>query len=170
MIRVDAVSLLVDTAASATLDQVEASASALGLTLAVEGLDQRGSHPVGDWIGGGAHGAFDPWADPADHLVAGFEADLPDGRHLVVRPSPRRSVGPDLFALFLGTGHRYGRLTRLWLRVHRKDTSPAFVRSARAGTFAPEGPGDGPLSDGERQILDALAGELGRRQSGEDVI
>jgi alkyldihydroxyacetonephosphate synthase len=73
---------------------------------------------VDAWIASGAKGAPDPWLDPADHLVAGYTARLESGAELIVRPSPRRAVGPDLFALFLGMQGRVGAIRSAHLRAH----------------------------------------------------
>jgi alkyldihydroxyacetonephosphate synthase len=107
------------------------------------------SGPLGDWLAGGAPGARDRWLDPVDQLLAGLEASLPDGRRLVIHPAPRRAVGPDLTALFVGAGGRFGRIDRAWMRVHRRDatrpTAPAFELDR-----------DPPLSDGEQALLVAI--------------
>src|SRR6185436_3268473 len=79
---------------------------------------------VSSWIAGGARGAPDPWSDPVDHLVAGFTARLPSGAELEVRPAPRRAVGPDTFALFLGTAGRVGKISAAHLRVHETGARP----------------------------------------------
>ena len=42
-----------------------------------------------------------------------------------IRPAPRRAVGPDLTALFVGAGGRFGRIDRAWMRVHREDVHPS---------------------------------------------
>jgi hypothetical protein len=62
-------------------------------------------------------------------------------------------VGPDLTALFVGAGSRFGRVESAWLRVHlvgapRYESPPfAFDR-------------DPPLSGGERTLADAIARRL----------
>jgi len=149
-IQLDHDSLLVSAEAGATLSDLETALGAHGLTLEVEGA-AASSRTVGDWIASGARGARDVLLDPADHLVAGFEARLPDGSALVVKPSPRRAVGPDLFALFLGTGDRFARLERAWIRVHRRD-----VTRPRAAEVVVER--DPPLEVGEERLL----AEIGR--------
>jgi FAD/FMN-containing dehydrogenase len=59
-------------------------------------------------------------------------------------------VGPDLTALFVGAGDRFGRIDRAWMRVHRRDatrpTAPAFELDR-----------DPPVSEGERGLLDGIA-------------
>jgi alkyldihydroxyacetonephosphate synthase len=70
-------------------------------------------------VAAGLPGAPDAWLDPVDHVVAGFTARLASGAPLAVRPSPRRAVGPDLFALFQGAGGKAGAVTSAWLRVRR---------------------------------------------------
>ena len=93
--------------------------------------------------------AQSPWADPADHLVAGLTATLRDGRTLSIRPAPRRAVGPDLIALVVGMEERYARVERAWLRVHRLDAPRPQVHPL----VAERNP---PVSDDERALLESI--------------
>lgn len=120
----DRESLLVNAAGTAFLADVERSLALEGLTLGLApGAVPMETMTVDAWIAAGAPGAPDPWADPVDHLVAGFCARLPSGASLEVHPAPRRAVGPDLFALFLGMGGRAGVITSAHLRAHRSERS-----------------------------------------------
>ncbi len=148
----DRVSLLVDVAADAGLQEVETWLAAQGLTLGVSGanaIDATGTG-VGAWLSAGAPGARDAWLDPADHLVAGFEARFADGSHVVVRPAPRRSVGPDLLALVSGEAGRFADVSRLWLRVHERGVPRAITSPFRAGP-------DSPVNEGEEKLLARIA-------------
>jgi alkyldihydroxyacetonephosphate synthase len=114
---VDRDAQLVHARGEATLAEVERALGAAGLTLGLDaGAPPLAETTVAAWIAAGAHGAPDPWLDPVDHLVAGFTSRLASGAELEVRPSPRRAVGPDLFALQLGGGERAGVLTSAHLR------------------------------------------------------
>jgi alkyldihydroxyacetonephosphate synthase len=116
--ELDRLSLLVHVSGAATLADIERALSREGLTLGLgEGAPPLATTTVDAWIAGGARGAPDPWADPVDHMVAGFSATLRAGAPLEVRPAPRRAVGPDLFALFLGTQGRAGSIASAHLRV-----------------------------------------------------
>jgi alkyldihydroxyacetonephosphate synthase len=116
---VDLASQLVHARGDATLAAVERALAAQGLTLGLgDGAPPLAETTVAAWIAAGAPGAPDPWLDPVDHLVAGFTATLGSGAELSVRPAPRRAVGPDLFALFLGTEERAGTITSAHLRAH----------------------------------------------------
>lgn len=118
----DRESLLVNAAGTALLADVERALALEGLTLGLApGAVSMETTTVDAWIAAGAPGAPDPWADPVDHLVAGFCARLPSGASLDVHPAPRRAVGPDLFALFLGMGGRAGVITSAHLRAHRSE-------------------------------------------------
>ncbi len=158
-VTLDRASLVAEVDAALTLAGVEAALGKEALTLDLgDGADP--ALTVAQWLAAGAPGARDPFRDPADHLVAGLVALLPGGRVLRVRPGPRRAVGPDLVALFVGMGERFGRITRAHLRVHVKDGE--LVRRPEAPRFARETPA-GP-NDGERALLDAIARELGGGQ------
>jgi alkyldihydroxyacetonephosphate synthase len=163
VIEIDATSLLVGVPASKTLDALETALAARGFTLGVA-LDQAGPHnaktgaagsiTVGDWLAKGAPGAASVFADPADHLVAGLEATLPDGKKLEVRPAPRRAVGPDLTALAIGTHRRLASIEHAWLRIHRRD-------AGRPAMPLPEGVDlDPPVTEAEARLLDAIQREL----------
>jgi alkyldihydroxyacetonephosphate synthase len=119
---VDRVSMLVHAAGVATLGEIERVAEAHGFTLGL-GPDAPGldATTVSGWIAGGARGAPDPWLDPVDHTVAGLTARLASGAEIEVRPAPRRAVGPDLFALFLGTEGKVGEVTSAHLRVFSRE-------------------------------------------------
>lgn len=154
-IEIDPTSLLVGVPASRTLDALETALAARGFTLGVA-LDRAGPSDItiGDWLAKGAPGAASVFADPADHLVAGLEATLPDGKRLEVRPGPRRAVGPDLTALAIGTHRRLASVEHAWLRIHRRD-------ARRPAMPLPEGVDlDPPVSAEEARLIDAIANEL----------
>jgi alkyldihydroxyacetonephosphate synthase len=151
-ITIDPVSLLVEVHESQTLDALETELAARGFTLGVA-LEQAGSATVGDWLAKGAPGAASIFADPADHLVAGLEATLPDGKKLEVRPGPRRAVGPDLTALLVGMHRRLGTIDRAWLRIHRRD-------ARRQSLPLPGGDLDPPVTADEARLIDAIQREL----------
>jgi alkyldihydroxyacetonephosphate synthase len=146
---IDRASLLVEVEASLTLAVCEERVRAEGLTLGLTLPSEQTQWTVGAWLARGAPGARDAWLDPADHLVAGLDAILPDGRTLEIRPAPRRAVGPDLVALVTGMNERFARVARAWLRVH-----PLGV--ARPSTHPLAAERDPELTDGERAMLDAI--------------
>jgi alkyldihydroxyacetonephosphate synthase len=162
-LHLDRESLLARIDARTDLALAERELRDAGLTLDVAGASDASSPapaapsvPLGAWLARGAPGTRDRWLDPADQILAGLDATLADGRALVVRPAPRRAVGPDLTALFVGAGERFGRIESAWMRVHRRDvtrpTAPAFQHDR-----------DPPLSDGEQSLLDAIARSLAAR-------
>jgi alkyldihydroxyacetonephosphate synthase len=128
--ELDRGSMLVHAAGTATLAEVERAAAAHGWSLALgAAAPPLQSTTVDAWIAAGAPGAPDPWSDPVDHLVAGFSARLVGGPELDVRAAPRRAVGPDLFALFLGTHGRVGQILSAHLRVHGASRPRALATS-----------------------------------------
>jgi alkyldihydroxyacetonephosphate synthase len=144
----DRASQLVHASGSALLASIEDALArdALSLGLAADGPPLADT-TLAAWLARGAPGAPDPWLDPVDHLVAGFTARLASGAELEVRPSPRRAVGPDLFALFLGTGERAGTITSAHLRARGP------VRARAAATQIER---DAPLNELERAIVDRV--------------
>lgn len=147
---VDRESLLACVEGAATLDEVERELRAQGLTL--DATIPSPAPTLAEWLARGAPGARDRWLDPADQLLAGLDATLKDGRGLSIRPAPRRAVGPDLTALLVGAGERFGRIDRAWMRVHplgtARFTAPAFACDR-----------DPPLAAGESALLDAISRE-----------
>jgi len=152
-IVIDTLSLLVEVAAGKTLDALETELAARGFTLGVSLGDAGPSRDVGDWLAMGAPGAPSVFADPADHLLAGLEGTLLSGDKLEVRPGPRRAVGPDLTALFVGAHRRFGHIDRAWLRIHRRD-------ARRPSLPLPGGDLDPPVTEAEARLLDAIRGQL----------
>ena len=153
-VEIDEASLLAYAAGRTEVAALEGRLGAVGLT-----LDARFDEPgvtVGEWLARGAPGARDRWVDPVDQLVAGLDATLADGRRLRIRPAPRRAVGPDLSALFVGAAGRFGRVDAAWLRVHMR----GVTRPASAPFQLDRDPS---LSADEAALLDrmavALAGE-----------
>lgn len=152
MITLDTKSLLVEVSADVTVAELEASLVDAHYTLCLSGEPPEGS--VGAWLAAGARGAPCPWDDPADHLVAGFQAKhRGTGEDLDVRAAPRKSVGPDLLALVVGMRERYFVLTRVWLRI--------FPRDARPVVTPFQAPADGPVSPEESALMARIATELG---------
>lgn len=150
--RVDEASLLATFSGSQTLARAEEELAWRNLTLDLEpgvALDTS----VRQWVARGMPGSIDPWSDPVRQVLAGFVATLANGKRLLVRPSPRRAVGPDLSALFLGAGERAGVVDQATFAVRRK-TEPR----ARALPFT--GARNPPLDDAERgaweRIVDGL--------------
>jgi alkyldihydroxyacetonephosphate synthase len=147
-LSIDRESLLACVEGGPKLDEVERELRTHGLTL--DASIPSPAPTLAEWLSRGAPGARDRWLDPVDQLLAGLEATLKDGRTLSIRPAPRRAVGPDLTALFVGAGERFGRIDRAWMRVHPlgvlRPTSPAFVCDR-----------DPPLSAGESHLLDAIS-------------
>lgn len=144
----DPLSGLVHVSGAATLDEVERFLAREGLSLRLGAeAPALAATTVDAWIAAGARGAPDPWSDPVDHLVAGFSAELRSGAGLEVRPAPRRAVGPDLFALFLGMEGRVGRVVSAHLRVHG---------SAHARPMPAAFQRDRPVNDAERELIERV--------------
>jgi alkyldihydroxyacetonephosphate synthase len=110
---------------------------------------------VAAWLAGGAPGARGRFVDPADQLVAGATIRLKSGALIELRPAPRRSVGPDLFALVFGQGERFATVVHADLRVLFPDT---------AYESAPFRASDPPLEEGERRLFEAIEAQISPRR------
>ncbi len=147
-IEIDTASLLARIAGDVTLASAEAQLRREGLTLDLQGAD--GATTLAAWLAAGAPGTRDRWLDPADQLLAGLDATLADGQRISIRPTPRRAVGPDLTALFVGAQGRFGQVDRAFMRVHKL----GVTRPSSAPTTFDRDP---PVSPGERALLDAIS-------------
>lgn len=75
---------------------------------------------VGGWAACRGGGQASSRYGKIEDIVVGLKAVLPDGRKLEVRPVARRSVGPSLIDLFVGSEGTLGVITELTLRIFRK--------------------------------------------------
>ncbi len=73
---------------------------------------------VGGWVSTRSAGQFSTKYGNIEDLLLAFEAVLPGGRVVRLRPVPRAACGPDLRALFLGSEGTLGILTEATLRIH----------------------------------------------------
>jgi alkyldihydroxyacetonephosphate synthase len=73
---------------------------------------------LGGWIATRAVGQFSTKYGKTEDMVLGMEVVLPDGSLLSIKPVPRRSTGPALKELFLGSEGTLGVVTRATVSVH----------------------------------------------------
>jgi alkyldihydroxyacetonephosphate synthase len=73
---------------------------------------------LGGWIATRAVGQFSTKYGKIEDMVLGMEVVLPTGDLLKVKPVPRRSVGPSLMELFLGSEGTMGIVTKAVVAVH----------------------------------------------------
>jgi alkyldihydroxyacetonephosphate synthase len=144
----DETSLLLEAEGESTIAGVEDFLQSKGLTLGLDPSTETAAMKVADWIARGSPGAKSPFADPADHVVAGLTGTL-GARTIDIRPGPRRAVGPDLVALFAGTGDELGRVTKAWLRVHRREAVRPQMELPRIDL-------DPPITKSEGRLVDAI--------------
>ena len=157
-IELDRASMLVHAPGGARLGDVQARLAAEGLALCSA---LPAEQTVAEWVAAGLPGAPDAWLDPVDHVVAGFTARLASGAPIAVRPSPRRAVGPDLFALFHGAGDRAGVVTSAWLRVARASGAD---RASLPRPLATSLDRDPPADDAETAWIDRALAAAGAVQ------
>ncbi len=116
-LSVDRISLLAEFDASISVDEAQNLLYREGLCLGLEQAFDT-SISLDAWAGSGLLGLRDPFADPVEQRIAGWEARLHSGIDLHARPVPRRATGPDLLSLFLGAHGECGHFRRLCLRVY----------------------------------------------------
>ena len=73
---------------------------------------------LGGWIATRAVGQFSTKYGKIEDMVLGMDVVLPDGELLSIKPVPRRSTGPSLKDLFLGSEGTLGIVTRAVVSVH----------------------------------------------------
>jgi alkyldihydroxyacetonephosphate synthase len=78
---------------------------------------------VGGWVATRAAGQFSTRYGSIEDILLGLIAVLPNGRVLSVKPTPRRSAGPDLRHLFLGSEGTMGIVTELTVRIFPRPES-----------------------------------------------
>lgn len=152
--RVDEASGLATFSGDETLARAEEQLAWRNLTLDLEPgtpLDTT----VRDWIARGMPGSLDPWSDPVRQVLAGFVATLANGRRLLVRPAPRRAVGPDLSALFVAASESVGVVDQATFVVRRRSEP-----RARVLPFA--GERNPALSPAEREAWERIVDSVAR--------
>jgi alkyldihydroxyacetonephosphate synthase len=144
---VDAISGIATFRAETPLAEIEAAASARGLSLGLSGAVP--SLSLGELIDAGLPGMPDPFADPVRGYVCGLEARGAHARFRLL-PAPRRATGPDLSALCVGAGGKIAKVMSASLALVRRDA----IQSRPAATTTP------PVADevsAWQRVLDAFA-------------
>ncbi len=118
VLALDERSELVHVQAGRTVQALERFLRVRGRTLGLG--EPPPDEPIASWLARGAPGLRSADDDPVAPRLVGLEAVLPDGRWLRVRPAPRRATGPDVMALFVGTGHRFGVVATVHLPCPRR--------------------------------------------------
>jgi alkyldihydroxyacetonephosphate synthase len=73
-----------------------------------------------------AVGTFSTRYGKMDDMITALEVVLPDGRMLRTHPAPKRSSGPELVQLFLGSEGTLGVITEVAMKVHRVPETRLF--------------------------------------------
>ena len=113
---IDTKSRLVTVGAGVTGPQLRTALEQSGFMLGHEPQSHDIS-TVGGWVATRACGQLSARYGGIEELVAGLEAELPGGRTIRTKVAPRRSVGPDIGALMLGSEGTLGIVTAVTLRV-----------------------------------------------------
>jgi alkyldihydroxyacetonephosphate synthase len=89
---------------------------------------------VGGLVATASIGTFSGRYGKMDDLLVGLEAVLPNGKILRTRPIPRRSSGPNLTQLFIGSEGALGIITEATLRVWPKPETREWAVYTFPGT------------------------------------
>lgn len=114
VLALDAEALLLRVRAGTPLPQARAAAEEAGLRLV--GVEPSDPGTVGGWLATTAR-IHDPVLALPVSPALGISSVLPDGTAWRSITSPRSACGPDLGALFFGTGGAFGVLTEAALRL-----------------------------------------------------
>lgn len=116
ILGLDPLSGIVTTQAGTSVDNIEAFLHQKGYTLGWYPAN-KGKMPIGTYVATGGAGLFSPLYGGMRDQVTGLSAVLSNGSVFRARPAPRRSVGPDMIGLFVGSQGRFGVITGLCLRI-----------------------------------------------------
>lgn len=118
-VETDEASCLVVAGAALRWDELETRLGSTGLTLSYL-VDAAPNRTIGQTLGAPE---WLPTLWPAHTSRAAceaLEASGHDGRRYASVVAPRTSSGPDIRAFFMGSGGRFGTVTRVWLRAERR--------------------------------------------------
>jgi alkyldihydroxyacetonephosphate synthase len=144
-LEIDSMSQFVTARGDMFVSGVEAELLRRGFTLGLS--TSAPEQKLDDWIAQGLPGTRNPWQDPVSSSLCGLHARLHSQETLHIRAAPRRAVGPDLTALFVGAHAKVGHVEQV--------TLPIFAtQSPRARTLAFAGDANPALTDGEAQLFE----------------
>ncbi len=87
---------------------------------------------VGGWVSTRAAGQFSTRYGSIEDMLLGLEVVLANGERVEIKPSPRRSAGPDLRHLFLGSEGTLGVITEATVRIFPRPESRRLISFAFA--------------------------------------
>jgi alkyldihydroxyacetonephosphate synthase len=133
ILEMDPVSGTVTVQAGMTVKQIDNFLKEKGFTIGFAPVLRR-HLTVGEYLAEAAPGEGSPLYGTIRENCVGMSAVLADGSALSVRPSPRRSSGPDLMHCLIGSRGRYGVITAACFRVF---PVPAVREALAFGTDDP---------------------------------
>jgi len=116
MLNFDKYNMMATMQAGYPQDKLESMANAIGLTTG-HSPQSRPLALIGGLVATRSIGQFSTYYGGIEDMVCGLEAVMPDGRVIRIRNVPRRSAGPDLKQIFIGSEGALGVITEVTIKL-----------------------------------------------------
>lgn len=116
ILKIDTDNMMVTCQCGTPLQEVEDQVNKLGLTTG-HSPQSRPMADMGGLVATRSIGQFSTYYGAIEDLLCGLEAVTPDGRVIRIRNVPRRSAGPDLRHIFMGSEGALGFITEVTVKL-----------------------------------------------------
>lgn len=116
ILKIDEDNMMVTCQCGAPLQEVEDQVNKLGLTTG-HSPQSRPMAQMGGLVATRSIGQFSTYYGAIEDMICGMEAVTPDGRIMRIRNVPRRSAGPDLRHIFMGSEGALGFITEVTVKL-----------------------------------------------------
>lgn len=116
ILKIDVDNMMVTCQCGAPLQEVEDQVNRLGLTTG-HSPQSRPMAQMGGLVATRSIGQFSTYYGGIEDMICGMEAVTPDGHVIRIRNVPRRSAGPDLRHIFMGSEGAMGFITEVTVKL-----------------------------------------------------